>query len=594
MASSSLGRKLSLLLAATCGLACAADDVRRFPLREPVWVTRDEQTISNKPAEQKTSRYGLPLDEVLMRPISAALAVPIAGEALDVNSLDEVPNSAWFTNRIGFFAMTPAEVGRGPCADGPHLDPARGPWRIVSGKVDGANPGLIVKAPDGQRYLVKLDGTFASQRATTADVVGSRIYHAAGYNAPCNEIVYFRQNILVLDPRATTKNDHEAKVPLTQAGIDVILAAGWRRSDGLIRGVASRYISGTPIGPFKYEGVRADDPNDVIPHESRRELRGGRLFAAWLHHWDANDNNTFDTLVDVGGRKVVRHFMLDFGDCLGALWPWEQINRRIGIGRASYFDFTVAMTDLVTLGLVPRPWYHVAPPPMPDVFGYFGTEHFVPSQWRAAYGNAAFQGMTIRDALWAARIIARFSDAHIAAIVREARLDDPAAEAYLAKTLGARRDIILREYLAPHTAVDRFTLERPAAGDRQQSLCFEDLAIHANVAVPGTTTYWLQMRGGPGLARLLGWMQVRPDAEHPDRTCVPLPFGSARPSELAGANARDDDPARYTVIEISTASEPETSTAARVLLHLYDLGADRGFELVGVERPDGVSAWPRS
>src|SRR5688572_3178868 len=34
--------------------------------------------------------------------------------ALNVNTLDEVPDSSWFTNRIGQRAMTVAEIVRGP------------------------------------------------------------------------------------------------------------------------------------------------------------------------------------------------------------------------------------------------------------------------------------------------------------------------------------------------------------------------------------------------------------------------------------------------------------------------------------------------
>ena len=34
--------------------------------------------------------------------------------AVNVNSIDEVPDSSWFTNRIGRRAMTAAEIARGP------------------------------------------------------------------------------------------------------------------------------------------------------------------------------------------------------------------------------------------------------------------------------------------------------------------------------------------------------------------------------------------------------------------------------------------------------------------------------------------------
>lgn len=591
MRTSARGPALLVLLASTVAVACAGDAIRRFPLRAPVWVVADSP-LSIKPDERASCEYGVVVDDLFLRPLSSTLALPIPGESLDVNSLDEVPNSAWFTNRIGVFPMTPDEVARGACIEGPTLDPSHGPWRIVSGKVDGANPGFVIKAPDGQGYLLKVDGTFTSERATTADAVGAAIYYAAGYNTPCNQVINVPRDILTLDPKAKAKDRHGNHPPLTQSDVERILAGGWRRPDGLIRVIASRYLPGTPLGPFRYEGVRADDPNDTIPHERRRELRGGKLFAAWIHHWDAVETNTLDMLVGRDGHQTVRHNMLDWGDALGGLLPWEQINRRMGIGRASYFDFNVAMADLVTLGLVPRPWYHVTPPAMPEVFGYFGTEHFVPSEWRPGYGNPAFDQMTMRDALWAVRIIARFSNADLAAIVRSARLDDPAAETYLVDTLIKRRDIILRDYLTRYTSLDRFTLGHSSAGDGRQSLCFEDLAITTRVSDPATTSYRLHMHGGRKLDELLGWKQLRPDPASPARTCVPLPFGGARPGDRTGATTRDDDPARYTVIEIYSNATPSLRPTASVVLHLYDLGPARGFQLVGIERPDDVKDPP--
>ena len=40
-------------------------------------------------------------DNMVFRPLSEMVGVERHGEAVNVNSLDEVPDSSWFTNRVG-------------------------------------------------------------------------------------------------------------------------------------------------------------------------------------------------------------------------------------------------------------------------------------------------------------------------------------------------------------------------------------------------------------------------------------------------------------------------------------------------------------
>ncbi|MDP7471952.1 MAG: hypothetical protein QGI02_06330 [Vicinamibacterales bacterium] len=83
------------------------------------------------------------------------------------------------------------------------------------------------------------------------------------------------------------------------------------RTNGLFRVTASKYLPGLPIGPFRYFGTRSDDPNDIVPHEHRRELRGLRVFAAWLNHDDTRAHNTQDAWVEEDGRHYIRHYMMN-------------------------------------------------------------------------------------------------------------------------------------------------------------------------------------------------------------------------------------------------------------------------------------------
>jgi hypothetical protein len=66
--------------------------------------------------------------------------------AVNVNTLDEVPDSTWFTNRIGRAPMSIDELVRGPNQfDTLTIDD----WPIVQEKSSGITPGYRVTDPTG-------------------------------------------------------------------------------------------------------------------------------------------------------------------------------------------------------------------------------------------------------------------------------------------------------------------------------------------------------------------------------------------------------------------------------------------------------------
>lgn len=585
MRRTSLGSSLTAIALVTLSLAGCSREVRRFRLAPPLWVDDDAHPLETTPAKYYSGIRADAIDKYLLYPPANLLRIPDEGEATNVNALDEVPNSSWFENRLGFFDYTPEELASAECGTTPNLSPEGGKWKVVSAKPDGANPGFFIEGPDGFRYLLKFDGKNQPLRATTADVVGSKLYWAIGYHSVCNEIVYFLPEILEIAPGALTKTDLGEERPMTPDDVEKVLAMGFRMKDGRVRASASRFVPGKPLGPFKYEETRSDDPNDVIPHEDRRELRAAHLPAAWINHVDAREQNTFDVIVEERGKRFIRHYKIDWGDALGIGFNPDRLARRLGYSYA--IDLEQIGEDLLTFGMLSRPWQSPKRTKV-QIFGYYGVEGFTPSEWRGVYDIPAFARRTPSDVLWMTRILSRFTDAHLKAIVARAQLPDPRQAEYLEYALRGRRDKFFEEYLTKYVALANFRLARRKPTSNVQSLCFEDLALVHGVAKADEAYYQLRFYGGEALDRELGWLQFMPDERHPNWSCVALPVGQHRPADLAPKDAPDDHPLRYGVMDLWVHQKPTVLPMGQVKLHFYDLGEARGYRLVGIERPNEV------
>lgn len=574
--------RLALLGFAT---ACTGQ-AQRFPLEAPRWRDNDENHVAHQPKDYYSGMLADAADKSFFLPLARAPYLPLGNRAQNVNALDEVPNSSWFENRLGFFDLTPEEIARAACGTTPPLDPNE-KWEVIAAKPNGAYPGFFIRAGE-DRYLLKFDSPVQPGRATSADVIGSKLYWAVGYHTPCNEIVYFNRNTLTIAKGATAEDAVGHKHPITQKDIQMVLAKAYRTKSGLLRASASRFLPGRPLGPFRYEGQRSDDPNDHVPHQNRRELRANRILSAWLHHHDAREQNTLDVWLSGQGREknvdFIRHYMIDFGDCLGSRWAFDPLSRRFGY---SYFvSFDQAAVDLVTLGAYPRPWHDLTMNPHTEIFGTFNVKDFYPATWVTEYPNSAFSEIQYDDALWMARILARFSREQVGAAVQEAKLYNESAETYLLDTLMGRRDKILATYFTKYAPLDRFTLIRRDPPDLIQSLCFEDIAIASGVANAASTTYKIRYYGGSDQQRELGWLQFQPDPKHPGRSCIRMELGEVRASDLAPPNAPDDDPLRYSVLKIWIHQRVDLRPTSAIHLYFYDFGAKRGLRLVGISRPD--------
>ena len=435
----------------------------RFHVDDPLWRDNDARSIA-EPAEHDLSKSY----EFLAN--SFRETARSFGPALNVNTLGEVPDSSWFTNRIGVHDMTLDEVLRGPDqVDGP----APGQW-LVTGRPDsGITPKFKIKDARGDTYLIKLDPASNPELPSSVELISTKLFHAIGYHVPQDFVVHFRPDQLVVAPGAKIRNNVGQRVPIQQADIHRWLRNVPKRSDGSIRALASLWVPGKVVGQFMFNGRRPDDPNDVFPHERRRELRGLRLFAAWLNHDDARAINSIDSYVEEGGRRYIRHYLQDFGSNLGSGSTSAQQPRG---GYEYLIEPGKIGKGMIGLGFYRRNWMSIKWPHDPSI-GNIEADVFNPATWKTEYPNPSFKQMDAADAFWAASIMSRFTDTMIRGIVEEARLTNPDAARYLAKIIIERRDKTVRWGITRTNPLDRFEIRNGAAPE----LAFDNAAVRLRI-----------------------------------------------------------------------------------------------------------------
>ena len=566
---------------AICAAAASCASARLFPLRAPMATDTDLRSFSApcrvEPSKKDPNHlactpdlYVSPLawdgsDNSIFRPLARVFAVDPAGEAPNVNSMDEVPDSAWFTNRIGARPMSLDEVSRGACE--PRLildDPTEvGVWVVDQGKMNGSSEGFRVNIPGKGKYLFKSDEGGGVERPTGASAIGATAYHDVGFFTSCEQIVYFKPSALKLTPGLRFADNSGIVRDFDQARLDKVLKGSGRRGE-YIRMQASAWLPGHLLGPFRYEGTRGDDPNDVIRHEDRRDLRGGRLLAAWLDHFDAREQNTMDSWISDRGKDdpdaspgYVRHYYLDTSDCIGSEWAWDAISKRLGY---SYLlDYGDIGLDFVTLGIRSPVYDHIERTPGREKFGYFNVRDFEAERWKNEYPNPAFSRMTERDGAWMARILSRFTPEMVSAIAKLGEFSDPGDTAFVAETLEGRLERILDRYLTRLSPIADVHIEGNAL------LCGTDLAERRGVRDAAAFAYEARLARGAPLA-----VTRRSGGE----VCVALP-------RIAGdGGPADESPARYFGVAIADGVAPGPLVA-----YLYDRGPARGYALAGIERP---------
>jgi hypothetical protein len=438
---------------------------QKFYADDPVWVERDtEDASAMTPYEQS-------LFVDFTSSIIQGFGDVVPGRARNINTVDEVPDSSWFTNRLGHRAITPEEMAVGPNRTS---GPVAGQWTITSSKSDGITPGFTIKDATGQRWFLKFDPRGYQGMATGTEVLVTKLMWALGYHVPENHIAFMRRDQLVVGSTATFSQPGGRKRPMRLSDVDNLLKRAEESADGTYRVVASRALEGKPIGRIRFFDTRPDDPNDIVAHEDRRELRGYGVFAAWLNHTDAKAINSLDTLITENGRSFVRHHLIDFGSSLGSagIGPADE-----WAGTQHVVDMKLTARQMVGFGFSFPEWHTAEYYEAPSI-GRLPRHNagFDPEAWKPRVPNRAFMHSRSDDKFWAAQKLVAMTTDLIRAAIKTAQFGDSTSEAFLATALAERRDAIARAYL---TAVN--PVADVALGEND-TLTFRNAAVDADVA----------------------------------------------------------------------------------------------------------------
>ncbi len=471
--------------------------------------------------------------------------------ARGINTLGEVLDGPWFVNRHATRRLSREELIAGPGRD--HA-PSGGVFRVLSVRPYGARPGILIADARDQLYLLLFDPRGNPQMSTGAQMVASHAAYAIGYHVPETYIVTFDRERLILAEGAEIVSSAGNTRALTEQDIDGFLRGVAQTPLGRYR-AAGLYASNPSwqalLGPYQVFGTRSDDPNDIVPHEHRRDQRGLAVIASWLNFSTFRANSTLDTVFEEDGIPRVRHYIIDFFASLGS-----GINerKRFQEGNDPLFDGDAALRNIVGFGLWTPSWMKASYPDLPAV-GRLDYASFDPERWTTLEGIAPFANALPDDRFWGAKQVVAFTDDDISALVSTGEYGEAETIEWIVRCLIERRDRIGRTYFGnPERllSLDRFRVE-------DGTLRFDDLAaLHG---LTGQTSYnvrWLRLENDSAVLMVLA------GAESFDlpNTVTNAPAGSYFAARVSAGN-------------------PDTE------ITVYVRTRDGGIDVVGLER-----SWP--
>ena len=346
--------------------------------------------------------------------------------SMDVNALDEIVTSAWYTPRLTAGIRDAKEWIKGL----EKIGMPQAPYEVIKIKSEGSAPGFIIRDKRGVKYLIKFDDSLNPGLETTANFVLNRLFWGFGYYVPEDYIVEISREDLRIGTGSKVADSKIDKVFL-EAGTSL---------DKPGRVTASLFLEGKVLGYAPQKGVRKDDLNDKIPHENLRALRGLRLLSAWVHDTGFRSDRWLDVYVGEPGQGHVIHYLLDFGEVFGVhamnwedqwesheyFFSWSETIKKI-------FGFGVKVEDFEKL-----------PKGEVDPLTLFSVDLFDPERWETIYPYMPFCKALPDDDYWAAKMIAMINEEDLRVLFQEAKHPADEEVDVLIKELMSRKEKSLR------------------------------------------------------------------------------------------------------------------------------------------------------
>jgi hypothetical protein len=347
------------------------------------------------------------------RPMIEALNPTRAAEAGDVNAMDEVPRSTWFS---------PAEAEA--LAD--DTEPPAPPFALLDAAAVTREHAIGVSDAHGRSFELWRDPADRPEMATGAAAVTSRLLRAIGYYTP---------GVFTAD---LSPSDFKLRDAKDRAALEGLFRSGPRPSRDRYRVAITRWPIGADIGPTPPSGRRDDDGNDRVPHEDRRTLRAFKLIFGWLGMTETDASVLRDAYVGAPGRGHVVHYIAGLGGALGAdavVRPTPPKDDDSDLASQNVW------VTLGTLGL-----YQQKPRLTPRRWPALGEyrERWFPPAFHTSPPIEPMDRMLPSDAYWAAKRIAALETPVLVRALDAGRYHDPGARAALLELLRVRQAIAIR------------------------------------------------------------------------------------------------------------------------------------------------------